>query len=280
MTMEQILEKIKQNRGEDALRDGKQLIGLFMDYSKNQQPQVNALRIFLSCQGNMRILNLRGMPPQTQQVGFHHLIQEMVNNHYMQEAAALDVCSIFWRVAVGTEPPVSVDNIVSEPMPPVSEPKSVPEQEPNPEPCFQVPSERPIQQPRKQPHTPLEITAFSIGWLLIGLLLIPFVSALHMDLNPVSNPALIALGIFMVLFGAMQYLLWNRKILRFCDYCPFGIMAFFGLMMALLVPGMVQEDGGAITLMDVGLEAGGLYWFLWNLIPILEKRKIKRGGKK
>lgn len=123
MTTEQVLEKIKQNRGEDALRDSKQLIGLFVDYSKSQlQPQANVLQIFLSCQGNTRILDLRDAPRQAQQVGFHHLIQEMVNNHYMQEAAALEVCGTFWRVAVGTEPPVSADN----PAPPSPAPEPDP----------------------------------------------------------------------------------------------------------------------------------------------------------
>lgn len=156
----------------------------------------------------------------------------------------------------------------------------MPKQESGPKECPKSPSEPRIQQAQRLSYTPLEIAVFFIGWLLIGLILIPFVSALLENPNPVSNPFLFVPIICVALFGGMQYSLLKQKILQWFNYFPFGLMAFFGLMMALLVPGMVVEDNRAFTLMDAGLEVGGLYWFLWNLIPILEKRKIKKGGKK
>lgn len=283
MATEQILEKIKKERGEDSLGDGRSLLGLFMDYSNNQlRPQANALRTFLDCGGNECILNLRNAPKQKQQVAYHRLIQEMVRDYNMQEATAADVCAAFWRVAIGTQPPAS--RFASEPQTapaPKQEPESMPKQEPeqrvNPNQSPRLPSQPRVQKP-KLSHTPLEITTFSIGWLLIGMILISFVSALLEDPNPVSNVVLFAYITGMALFGGMQYLLWKQKILQW-DMCS-GLMAFFGLMMALLVPGLVLEGNGAFTWLYVGIEACGLYIFLWNLIPILEKRKNKKGGKK
>lgn len=107
MTMERVLRAIKQERGMSALRNGEALVGLFPDFSRNQlQPQANALKVFVSCQGNTRILNLQNATVQEQQVQFHRLVQEMTIQHNMREEAAVEVCSAFWRVAIGTECPV------------------------------------------------------------------------------------------------------------------------------------------------------------------------------
>lgn len=115
MTMEQILEKIKQKHGEAALRDDKLLMGFFMDYSHSQlRPQTNALRTFLDCKGNERVLNLQNASGLAQQTEYHRLIQEMVSDYNMQETTAANVCAAFWRAANGTEPPIS--KFVSEPV--------------------------------------------------------------------------------------------------------------------------------------------------------------------
>ena len=114
MTMEQILEKIKQNRGEAVLGNGRQLAGLFADYSRGQlRPQANALDIFLKCEGNTRVLALRGAPEQKQRAEFHRLIQSMVSDYGIQEKIALEIGSDFWRIAIGTEPPVAVETYAS-----------------------------------------------------------------------------------------------------------------------------------------------------------------------
>lgn len=115
MTTEQVLVKIKEEHGKSALRDEQSLLGLFVDYSHNQlRPQANALRTFLDCKGNGRILNLRNAPIQKQQTEYHRLIQEMVRDYNMQEATAADVCAAFWRTAIGTEPPISAVDPVPE----------------------------------------------------------------------------------------------------------------------------------------------------------------------
>lgn len=91
-----------------ALRNGDALVGLFQDFSRNQlQPQANALRVFVSCQGNTQILKLQNAPLQEKQVQLHRLVQEMSTQHNMREEAAVEVCSAFWRAAIGTEYPVS-----------------------------------------------------------------------------------------------------------------------------------------------------------------------------
>ena len=105
--MEAILEKIKAAHGEVALGNGPQLESLFADYSRGKRkPQQNQLDAFLKCGGNTCILNLRNAPKQRQQTEYHRLIQEMVREYNMQEVVAKDVCAVFWRVAIGTEPPM------------------------------------------------------------------------------------------------------------------------------------------------------------------------------
>lgn len=108
MTMEQVLQAIKQECGMSALRDGDALVGLFRDFSRNQlRPQANALKVFVNCQGNTRILNLKNAASQEQQVQLHRLVQEMSTQHNMREETAVEVCSAFWQAAIGTEYPVS-----------------------------------------------------------------------------------------------------------------------------------------------------------------------------
>ena len=108
MTIEQVLKDIMQVRGMSALRNGDALVGLFQDFSRNQlRPQANALKVFISCKGNTQILNLQNAPLQQQQVQLHRLVQEMTTQHNMLEGTAVEVCSAFWRAAIGTEYPIS-----------------------------------------------------------------------------------------------------------------------------------------------------------------------------
>ena len=108
MTIEQVLKDIIRERGVSALRNGETLVGLFQDFSRNQlRPQANALKVFVNCQGNTRILNLQNAPLQEQQVQLHRLVQEMTTQHNMREETAVEVCNAFWRAAIGTEYPVS-----------------------------------------------------------------------------------------------------------------------------------------------------------------------------
>lgn len=161
-----------------ALR-GEQLIGLFQDFSKNQlRPQTNALKVFLNCRGNTRILNLQNAAGHEQQVQFYRLVQEMVTEHNMQEETAAEVCSIFWRVALETAPPayrLSSRNPVIEP-PPAPKPKPIEEREnkpvPDPVPPDPIPPV-PNPKPRK----------FKLKFIAIPMLLLALVFAAVSVLN-------------------------------------------------------------------------------------------------
>lgn len=105
-TAEQVLKAIYEAHA-DAFADARRLSALFSDYSGGQlKAQQNQLDIFLKCEGNTCILNLRNAPKQKQQTEYHRLTQEMVNGYGMQKEAALKVSGAFWRVTIGTEPPV------------------------------------------------------------------------------------------------------------------------------------------------------------------------------
>ena len=108
MTAEQVLKVIYEVRA-DAFADSRRLSALFADYSGGRlKAQQNQLDIFLKCDGNTCILNLRNAPKQKQQAEYHRLIQEMVSNYGMQEEVALEISGAFWRVVIGMEPPVSI----------------------------------------------------------------------------------------------------------------------------------------------------------------------------
>lgn len=116
MTIEQVLKNIARERGVSALRNGEALVGLFQDFSRNQLgPQANALRVFVSCQGNTRILNLQNAPLQEQQVQLHRLVQEMTTQHNMREETAVEVCNAFWRAVYQKDPPVMWESVAPTP---------------------------------------------------------------------------------------------------------------------------------------------------------------------
>lgn len=116
MTMEQVLKIIARERGMSALRNGEALVGLFQDFSRNQLgPQANALRVFVSCQGNTRILSLQNASLQEQQVQLHRLVQEMSIQHNMREETAVEVCNAFWQAVYQKDSPVMWESVAPTP---------------------------------------------------------------------------------------------------------------------------------------------------------------------
>ena len=90
----------------DAFADGQRLSGLFADFSGGQlRAQKNQLDIFLKCGGNTRILALRDEAPRIQQREYHRLVGEMMDAYSMQQERALEISSIFWKTALGTQAP-------------------------------------------------------------------------------------------------------------------------------------------------------------------------------
>ena len=90
----------------DAFADGRRLSGLFADFSGGQlRAQKNQLDIFLKCGGNTRILALRDEAPRIQQREYRRLVGEMMDAYSMQQERALEISSIFWKTALGTQAP-------------------------------------------------------------------------------------------------------------------------------------------------------------------------------
>lgn len=176
MTTQLVLERITQDHGEAVLGNSDQLLGLFTDYSKGQmRQQQNQLRSFLECQGNTRILSLRGAAKQRQQAEYVHLLGNMVDWYSMKEEDASDFIGAFWRVGLGTEPPV--DKLYTRP----DTQKTIPPEPIKPQPISprSIPSEPILQeiphlQSEPKPIQPVKKSRFldwpkPIQWLVLGL---------------------------------------------------------------------------------------------------------------
>lgn len=300
MTLEQILEKIKQDRGEVVLGSGRQLAGLFADYSRGQlRPQANALRTFLDCRGNERILNLQNASGPAQQTEYHRLIQEMVRDYNMQEATAADVCAAFWRVAIGTEPPIlkSSPETVKEPMREMSERNlnKIDSQE-----FDQVSSTPPSVERGQKPkwrYNWLEGITMALGFAVLGLLLYAVFLLLKQDeYTMVVGLFFCAIGIALIL--GMQYGLWKRKtrswlshfvsdkggalvwILFSLHFCIGGPVASIQILIGNI--SILPLDGFNVVLFLYAVSSW--YYIFWNITAFAEAfREIKaqkRGGKK
>lgn len=127
-TVEEILRMIAR-QDERALRDEQRLLSLFADYSRGKlAAQQRQLAIFCQCDGHITIQKLRGASGTDQQLGYHRLIQEMVDGYGLRREVALDIGGAYWRVALGTEPPeTSLPRPTPpEPTPPKPQPESRP----------------------------------------------------------------------------------------------------------------------------------------------------------
>lgn len=300
MTMEQVLGKIKDEHGESTLRGGHSLLGLFMDYSHNQlRPQTNALRTFLDCKGNERVLNLQNASKLAQQTEYHRLVQEMVSQYNMQEDAALEVCGAFWRVAIGTEPPLLADRTVSDSKP-FSEPKppcwdKIPSKD-DQESLTEVPPDSGAIPPKPLKAGPrmcwLERITFVLGCGVVCLILYGVTLVWSAedtgDVTVGSIMLFVALGIVI----AMQYAVWKGKIPHLfsvmldTDGAGFPWFIFLLVSIGFAIWGIGNLLNGWInSLFEFTLWiVTPWYYILWNAVGIVaiyrEIKSNKRGGKK
>ena len=299
-TTEQILEKIKDEHGKSALRDGQSLLGLFQDYSHNQlRPQANALRTFLDCKGNQRILNLCSEPSQKQQTEYHRLIQEMVRDYNMQEATAAEVCAAFWRVAIGTEPPVlqSSPETVKEPM------REMPDRNqnadtPRPAPVSIDPAPAPAEKaaapdaPRQKAKAVLpfrmvfkKLPLYTTIVLVFGFLVLAYLlNGVLVIFTTASEPEEgFILGFMPLIFIAvvmrMQYLLFREKtvtdaigemkfLFTFLVYWALPSIMFGAMGIDILSYGDLIPIEDAATAMFGGVAVFSWYHWLW-LVPVI-----------
>ena len=299
MTLEQVLDKIKQDQGEDVLGNGRQLAGLFADYSRGQlRPQANALDIFLKCGGNTRVLALRGAPEQTQRAEYYRLVREMTRDYSMQEAAARAVCAAFWRVSIGTEPPA-----------PLSEPEPAPNPEPAPTLREQMPPPAPEVPLPKAPPAGKKLPVYTVVTLVFGFAVLAYLLYAILVTIREAGETMEILILGGILLGLAAIVLWMQwKLLRRKSVTealglewdglmkgllfwllPSGIFGFWGIDLLLeghLIP-IVEDTAPAII---CGLAVFSWYSWFW-LIPLIritvlgfrllhEEKKHKRGGKK
>ena len=148
MTATEVLRTICDRQGVDVLSDGKQLLGLFEDYSRGKlRPQAHALRVLVECGGNKRIAQMRNAPALQQKTGLHRLMQEMVTEYGLQETMAREICGAVWEAFCGVEAPLS--QIAAQE--PEKRPESAPEkikEEQNPEETLPTSKETP---PKSEP---------------------------------------------------------------------------------------------------------------------------------
>lgn len=300
MTMEHILEKIKQNHGEAALQDGSRLMGFFTDYSYGQlRPQTNALRTFLDCKGNERVLNLQNASGLAQQTEYHRLVQEMVSQYNMQEDAALEVCGAFWRVAIETEPPLLADRTVSDSKP-FSEPEPpyrdiIPSKDDHGS-LTEVPPDSGTIPPKPLKAEPrmcwLERITFVLGCGVVCLILygvtLVWSAEDTSDVTFWSIMLFVALGIVI----AMQYAVWKGKIPHLfsvmldTDGAGFPWFIFLLVSIGFAIWGIANLLNGWInSLFEFTLWiVTPWYYILWNAVGIVaiyrEIKSNKRGGKK
>lgn len=299
MTMEHILEIIKQKHGESALRDESRLMGFFTDYSHGQlRPQTNALRTFLDCKGNERVLNLQNASGLAQQTEYHRLIQEMVSQYNMQEDAAMEVCGAFWRVAIGTELPLLADRLVSDSRP-FSEPKPPIPSKDDQESLTEVPPDSEAIPPKPLKAEPrmswLERITFVLGCGVVCLILYGVAQVWRIgdtdEATMWSFMLFVALGIVI----AMQYAVWKKKTRSWLSgwlsdqggCLVWGILTLMHLVLAPTFSIMILT--GDMPLDDFGIMVAGYvvfawYHIFWNITAFAEvfreRKAQKRGGKK
>lgn len=161
-TVEEILRMIAR-QDERALRDEQRLLSLFADYSRGKMAaQQRQLAIFCQCDGHITIQKLRGASRTDQQLGYHRLIQEMVDGYGLRREVALDIGGAYWRVALGTEPPETSSPRPNPAPPEPTAPKPQPEPKPIP----------PKPQPEPESRPPEKSTGRRGGrspWLLVAV---------------------------------------------------------------------------------------------------------------
>lgn len=99
--MEQIFKQIRDLRGETAFSNGKMLIALFGDLSRDKK-DLRLLRYFVECEGHTLLLAARNLSPAMQQARLRQVVNKMCFETLVSEEAAQTVCHTFWAALYGT----------------------------------------------------------------------------------------------------------------------------------------------------------------------------------
>ncbi len=99
--MEQIFKQILDLRGETAFSNGKMLIALFGDLSRDKK-ELRILRYFVECQGHTLLLAARNLSPAMQQARLGQVVNKICSETLVSEEVAQTVCHAFCAVLYGT----------------------------------------------------------------------------------------------------------------------------------------------------------------------------------
>lgn len=100
-TMSDVIQKILQNHGEEALLDSKLLTAMFADYAPDMKKESDLLQSFLLCNGAEKLLQVKNSSVQDQRSCMESLIHSLKKEQWVMESAAQYICAEFYRGITG-----------------------------------------------------------------------------------------------------------------------------------------------------------------------------------
>lgn len=96
-----VIQKIAQDHGEQALLDSKFVLAVFMDLAPQLKKEKELLRSFLACSGAEKLVRVKTASPQDQEACIYSLVKDLEENQWLSKQAAQYVCSEFYRGLTG-----------------------------------------------------------------------------------------------------------------------------------------------------------------------------------
>ena len=127
-TLEDCLRYLSQKFGEETLRNGKQLIGYHSDLMPNRERDRKLLRMLVSCDGQIALLEAKKKSAGEQSVAIARLAKKMQDNMFAPDPVR-EVCTAFWLAIGGSREALKGIQPQSAPAP---APKPAPKPTPRP----------------------------------------------------------------------------------------------------------------------------------------------------
>lgn len=100
-TLGDIIRKIAQDHGEQALLDSQFTLAVFMDLAPNLKKEKELLRSFLLCNGAEKFIRMRLESKQNQEACIYSIVKDLEENQWLSRNAACYVCSEFYLGLTG-----------------------------------------------------------------------------------------------------------------------------------------------------------------------------------
>ncbi len=98
-----VIEKIVQDHGINALLDTRFAIAVFTDLAPTMRKEKELLRAFLECDGAQKLIAAVNGPTDEQRRHMESLVKRMQEDHWLTLGAAQYICSEFYRGITGRE---------------------------------------------------------------------------------------------------------------------------------------------------------------------------------